>query len=214
MSDINDLLENKSGIAIDLDETLSWTIYYWMLEAQKIFGNPENLTPEAMARKYRYTGNVPYWEGQEFNKWRMGKILCNETQRNLPPIKGSIKGLNNLNKIIPIATYLSCRPQAVIKGTKDWLKANNYPDAPITLRPSSVKKQDEQKWKAKKLESLYPDIVGIVDDNPNFIKAVSSDFKGVIFLYDRQKSLNTNLNIISCKDWDTVVRKAKEYFRK
>jgi len=37
------------------DETLSWTIGYWIEEMQNKFGNPENLTVKEMVEKYRYT---------------------------------------------------------------------------------------------------------------------------------------------------------------
>lgn len=199
------------GIAVDLDETLSWTIYFWMIEGQKLFGNPENLGVEEMARKYRYTSNVTYWQSEEFEKWRMEIIHSNETQRKLPVLQGAKQGVHNLNKIIPIVAYLSCRPVSVTKGTKDWLKKNGFPDAQLILRPSNVKKQDEQQWKAKKLESLYPRIVGMVDDNISFINELSN-YKGVVFLFDHIKKPDTKLNVIPCTDWSAVVEEARHIF--
>ena len=50
----------KSGIAVDIDETLSWTVGYWFKEMIKLFGNPEKLSVKKLISKYRYTQNVPY----------------------------------------------------------------------------------------------------------------------------------------------------------
>lgn len=47
--------ENRKGIALDIDETLSWTIGYWVEKMQELFGNPENLTVRQLIEKYRYT---------------------------------------------------------------------------------------------------------------------------------------------------------------
>jgi len=58
-----------TGLAVDIDETLSWTIGYWIEEMQNKFGNPENLTIKEMVEKYRYTQNVPYWQHEEALQW-------------------------------------------------------------------------------------------------------------------------------------------------
>ena len=42
------------GLGVDIDETLSWTVGYWMEEMQKLFGNPESLSVRDMVAKYRY----------------------------------------------------------------------------------------------------------------------------------------------------------------
>lgn len=39
------------GIALDIDETISWTVGWWMEHMLQLFGNPEGLTPKEMADK-------------------------------------------------------------------------------------------------------------------------------------------------------------------
>ena len=34
--------ENKCGLALDIDETLSATNVYWFTKLQELFGNPES----------------------------------------------------------------------------------------------------------------------------------------------------------------------------
>ena len=107
------------GLAVDIDETLSWTIGYWIEEMQHKFGNPENLTVKEMVEKYRYTQNVPYWQNVEALQWVDEKINSNETQENLPLIEGSSAYLNRINQIIPIVAYITIRPERVLEGTKN-----------------------------------------------------------------------------------------------
>jgi hypothetical protein len=38
---------------LDIDETLSWTIAFWVERMQKLFGNPERLSVKEMAEKYK-----------------------------------------------------------------------------------------------------------------------------------------------------------------
>lgn len=48
------------GLAVDIDETLSWTLKYWVEKMAEKFGNPENLSVLEIIKKYRYSQNVPY----------------------------------------------------------------------------------------------------------------------------------------------------------
>lgn len=59
----------EKGIAVDIDETLSWTVGYWVEQMQEKFGNPEKLSIKEMIEKYRYTQNIPYWQSAEALKW-------------------------------------------------------------------------------------------------------------------------------------------------
>ena len=40
----HDLVGKKPGLALDIDDTLSYTWAYWAQELMRIGGNPENLT--------------------------------------------------------------------------------------------------------------------------------------------------------------------------
>jgi hypothetical protein len=43
--------QNRKGLALDVDETLSWTVGYWIAEMQARFGNPESLSVEELIAK-------------------------------------------------------------------------------------------------------------------------------------------------------------------
>ena len=98
-------------IALDIDETLSWTgsypfcnmenisercgVYsggYWMQEMQKLFGNPEGLSVEEMFGRYKLCQNVPYWQNNPAAKqWMSERRACPETQRDLPVIDKAVE---------------------------------------------------------------------------------------------------------------------------
>ena len=58
---------------------------------------------------------------------------------------------------------------------------------------------------------MYPEIVGIVDDHPSLPDNMSSDYKGVIFLYDNTEHARKDLNVIPCKTWDDVYTAVLDY---
>ncbi len=202
-----------AGLAVDIDETLSWTIGYWVAEMQKKFGNPEKLTVKEMVEKYRYTQNVPYWQHEEALQWVDEKINSNETQENLPLIEGSSAYLNRINQIIPIVAYITIRPERVIEGTKNWLAKHNFPLAPVICRPNELVHSNGNEWKAKVLEDLYPKVLGIIDDNAKLLQFLSQDYKGRVFMYEHSDNLGFPF-AVACKDWLTVYKEVKEYASK
>ena len=201
-----------TGLAVDIDETLSWTIGYWVEEMQNKFGNPENLTVREMVEKYRYTQNVPYWQHSEALEWIDEIINSDETQKNLPLIEGSSAYLKRINQIIPVVAYITARPERVSEGTKHWLSKHDFPVAPVICRPNELVHDNSTEWKANVLEELYPKVLGIVDDNARLLQFLSPDYKGKVFLYDHHDNLGVPY-AVACKDWLTVYKEVKKYFK-
>lgn len=77
------------GLALDIDETLSWTIGWWVNRMQTEFGNPEGLSVEALVAKYRYAQLVPYWQTEEAIKWMDRHREDNNIQEELPLIENA-----------------------------------------------------------------------------------------------------------------------------
>lgn len=210
--ELNNLPElNGEGIALDIDDTLSWTFGYWAGQMQKLFGNPENLSVEEILLKYNRAQNVPYWQSEEARAWRKNNIISNELQTKLPLIPDSKIFVDKIYNIVPLVAYITTRPESVINGTKTWLKNNDFPTLPIICKPDGVPHEKGSEWKAKILESLEQQVKGIVDDNPNLLNFLPLDYKGIIFLYNRH-SVNSNLNAIPCKNWETVYEEVKNAF--
>ncbi len=201
------------GIAVDIDETLSNTLYHLVERILNKFGNPENLTVSQLIKKYRYTYNVPYWQNEKVFNWIQKTVSVNKLQEELPLIKNSNLYVNKINKIIPINAYITVRPEKVLRGTRNWLNANNFPKAKIICRPLSVARKDGDEWKAKILKELYPEIIGLIDDNPSILKFLGKKYKGIVFLYNNIDNLNFS-NAIACKNWNSVYKETKNYFKK
>ncbi|MFA6253346.1 MAG: hypothetical protein WCV69_03855 [Patescibacteria group bacterium] len=201
---------NTPGLAVDIDETLSFTIGHLVNKLQENFGNPENLSVKEIIEKYRYTQNVPYWQHAEAQKWIDKEIHSNELQENLPLIEDADIYLKKINEIIPIVAYITVRPQSVTAGTEIWLKKHKFPLAPIIARPLNVPHTTGNAWKAKILNELYPSVQGIIDDNAKLLEFLGENYKGIIFLYDHHAT-DSKLNVVPCPNWLKVFEEVKKY---
>ena len=200
----------KAGLGVDIDETLAWTVGHWVKEMQKLFGNPENLTVKELVDKYNYTQNVPYWQTPEAEAWMEEKRKSDDFQKEIPLIENANHFLNKINDVIPIAAYITIRPESVSKGTQHWLEKHNFPRAPIIFRPNKIPTKEGNKWKAKLLKELYPNILGFIDDSPRVIEALSEDYKGKIFHYNKIPA-KTNLKVTNCDNWENVYKEVKNF---
>ncbi len=201
-----------AGLAVDIDETLSYTIGHLVSKLQENFGNPENLSVKEIIEKYRYTSNVPYWQHDEAKQWIDKEIHSNELQENLPLIEDANIYLNKINEIIPVAAYITVRPTSVIEGTKIWLDKHGFPVAPIICKPMSVPHPEGNKWKAGVLQELYPQILGIIDDNAKLLEFLNKGYEGTIFLYDHHRT-DSQLHVIPCPNWPQVFENIKIHFK-
>lgn len=61
--------------------------------------------------------------------------------------------------------------------------------------------QEGMKWKAKILAYLYPQVIGIIDDNPDIIDYLPSSYEGTIFLYGNPVYPGGDLDVIPCGTW-------------
>jgi len=210
MTEMINNFEGKPGLALDIDETLSWTLGYVVEDMQKLFGNPENLSARELIKKYRFVQEVPYWQTKEVYDWTERQWESSILQEVLPLIKGAKEYVKKIAQIIPIKVYLTVRPSGAIPGTRIWLKKHDFPKAEIISRPEDIAKKDASKWKAEKLVELYPSVLGIVDDNPEILDFLPKDYQGKIFLYGFKKDeLKVRKNVYLCKEWKDVFEKIK-----
>jgi hypothetical protein len=204
---------NRSGLVLDIDETLAWTIGYWVSTMQQKFGNPENLSVVDMVAKYRYTQNVPYWQTPEALEWMEAAREDNDLQPLIAPIVAASDTVNQINPIIPIVAYLTTRPQCVVSGTKKWLEIYGFPDVPILARPPEVPSEVGDKWKSEALNYLYPQVKGIIDDKSAIAEFLPADYPGVVFLFNNPSTDIVRPKVIPCPIWPDVYSQVKEFFK-
>lgn len=205
------LVANKqSGLGIDIDQTLSWTLGYWFEELKKRFGNPENLTTKEIIAKYRYSHHVPYWQTPAARAWMEEQRNSNDIQTQLPLIENANHVVQKIMLIAPIVAYITTRPESVISGTTRWLAKHNFPNLPIVARAPDVALRDGNQWKAEILPELYPEINGIIDDDPELVDKLPGDYPGAVYLYDvLDTPARTKLDVVACKTWDNVYKAIK-----
>lgn len=197
--------EHRFGLALDIDETLSNTRKHWFEFLMEQIGNPENLTLHEMMKKYRYSQDVPYWQTDEGKKIMEKNRHNSELQLNIDLMDGAQEGVYKVNKIVPVLCYLSARPESVLNATEKWLEYNKFPKADIFLKPINVTKEDSYDWKSDILNYLYPNIVGIVDDNPIQVESlVSKGYLGKVWLYGHTDICFDSDNVINCDNWNSV----------
>ena len=197
--------EGKQGIALDIDEVLADTVFHLMENLIKRFGNPENLSARELINKYQYTYYVPQFQTKEARDWTIEEIHRDDIQENLPLIENSNHWVNKVNKIVPICAYLTKRPVSVLPGTIKFLKKHGFPEAEIIAKPLDIELKDGNKLKAEILKYLYPEIRGLVDDDPKFAEFIHhKEYKGTLWLYGAGSYSGENKNVKPCKNWEQV----------
>jgi len=199
----------NNGLALDIDETLSFTLSHWFSELRRLFGNPEKMTVKQIIKKYRYFQNVPYWQTDKAKAWADEARYSNDLQVELPLIENSNRLVQKVNKVKPIVVYLTTRPEIVTEGTARWLKKHGFPSSPIIARPTKIPHEKGNGWKAKTLNYLYPEVEGIIDDQPALVEKLPGSYKGTVYLYDSKDSPRSDLKVIPCKSWSDVLKEVK-----
>jgi|FLOH01.1.fsa_nt_gi hypothetical protein len=183
------------GFAVDIDETLALTNEFWAEHHIKTYGNPENLTAKEMIEKYDFVKDVPYWQIPEAHEWVEAHINSNEAKLEIPVVPGAIE----IMQTIPVACYLSNRPAHTINGTYRWQRMHGFPNREIF---SENKGMD---WKARKLEEMFPQVQGIIDDNDELIAALNPSYEGRIILYSQKPlKLQSSLDIVICSSLQEI----------
>jgi 5'(3')-deoxyribonucleotidase len=202
----NNLVSNKlSGIALDIDETLAYTKKHWFEILNKKFGNPENLSLDELLAKYMYSQNVPYWQHKEALDMMQGFREDNSMHESIDLIDGAVEAVNEIHSRIPVCCYISARPQKVYQSTESWLYRNGFPRAEIILKPNSLPLENSFDWKSDILKFVFPEVVGIIDDNPLQVSSlVNCGYSGKIWLLGDMNLSDANRGVSVFDGWNNI----------
>jgi hypothetical protein len=209
-------LSASPSLAFDIDETLSWTIGWWLERLQTLFGNPEGLSTVEMEKKYKLAQYVPYWQTPEAHAWMEKHRTDNGVQLELPLIAGAVDGVSELfhggeAAAVPLAGYITVRPRGVKAGTVAWLAEKGFPALPVLTKPDAVPFAEGNAWKGRALGRLWPQISGIVDDNPKVLAGLPPNYPGVLFLFGHHDdpaalmASRPDVKVVHCPTWPSVV---------
>jgi hypothetical protein len=195
----------KPGIALDIDDTLADTLHHFVGRLQEKFPNPEGLTAEEVIAQYHIIPHMKFWQTPEVLAWLQQQAVSNEAQEAVPVLDNALEIVHKINMVVPVRLYITSRPSIVVEGTERWLQKNGFPPADVITRPHSMEKIDGNAWKAAILKEKYPSIRGIVDDNPEIIKALGDEYKGIVFLFGNHFNVVKNgSHSVHCSTWDDV----------
>ncbi len=198
------------GLALDIDDTLSETNAHWYDHMFK-FRDPNGLTKEELLRSHRWIEDVPEWSTAEARAHMKETLHSNDFNEAIPLIEGADEAVRAIEKIVPILAYITARPSAVIEGTLRWFRKHNFPEAELITRPDDISLEDfnvnKNKWKAKVLKQLHPEIIGIVDDNIGLIKELEAvGYEGNMYLYGKEtEEFRDHKHVVVCHRWSDVL---------
>ena len=110
-------------MALDIDDTLSFTNLAWFQRLVQLFGNPTGLSTLELVEKYHLAQHVPFWQTAEAKEGMQRQRDSPEAQDNLPLIPGALEGVRALleEAKTPIVAYITVRPSSVNPNTIRWL---------------------------------------------------------------------------------------------
>ena len=205
------IASNMHGLVLDIDETLSATNLAWFERLIELFGMPpEDLDIHGLISKYHLAQHVPHWQTDSAKAWMKHQRESLSAQEGLPLIPGAAEGVHRLSTLVPIVGYLTVRPASVAEPTIHWLKSNGFPAAPVIFKPNVVPFEHGNKWKGDALNTLYPYVLGIVDDNPKVALHAGSMYPGIIFYFGASVAPEEINYSIPCPTWEDVVMEFKK----
>ena len=200
--------ERVRGIALDIDDTLSFTDNHWIEQMLEKGGNPENLTRDELLTKYGSFHGVPYWREPYALAVMRGFFHSAEFHDAIPLIDGADECVRRLARIVPIAAYITARPPTVHEATRVWLKRHSFPEAPIVCRPESTYLHARNAWKAGVLHGLYPEVTGIVDDHPELQPQLAAlGYQGKAYTYANGQTRYDYGGVEHARSWDEVLER-------
>ncbi len=173
----------RQALAWDIDGTLAVGEAYWHQLLCERFGNPAGLTFEEALAKYRYLQLVPQWNNPEAHAFMHELATSAETHLNLPVMPGALEAVKKIHtQKYVTGCYLTARLETMEECSAAWGKNNGFPHAPVFARPADVAVTDSARWKAEVLEFLYPEIVGIVDNDRHLPRHFDPGYQGRLWI--------------------------------
>ena len=209
------IANNMFGLVLDIDETLSATNVAWFERLIELFGIStedvyEDLDVHGLVSKYGLAQNVPHWQTEAAAVWMKKQRESKSAQEGIPLVPGALEGAQTLSKIIPVVGYLTIRPVSVAEPTIEWLKSNKFPAAPVIAKPDEIPFEDGNQWKGNVLNTLFPNVLGIVDDNKKVAFHAGKEYPGVMFLFGTGVAPEESNYAIPCPTWEDVIMEAKK----
>ena len=202
----------RAGWACDIDNTVSATAEAFFDRMDGLFPRSEgdeDLSVRELIQKYVNDERVPTWQSPEARAASKTIISDPGFYRDLPPIEGSDAVLRRFAEALPFTCFITARPDTVADETRTWLESR-FPTLPLITKPDSVDSSRNNEWKARLLEALYPQVRGIVDDDPRLVKHLSPGYEGTVIIFGTSGVEYEHVEAYACLTWKDVEEKLEE----
>lgn len=216
---LKQLKKNKIyGIALDIDDTLSYSDNHWALQMGKKLQLFKPHEQEAYLSDFRKRAKsakgITEWNSAYAQKTLQDFIHSHKFHQDIPLIENANHMVNKINEIVPIVAYITARPNSVIKTTQKWLSKHDFVPAPVITRLNNQPHKVRNIWKAKVLTKLYPYVTGIIDDQPKLkLELKSLKYQGQMFLYDNGQNHQEYKNHVHYKTWTQLLKAIKQNYK-
>jgi hypothetical protein len=127
--------------------------------------------------------------------------------QNVRPVLGSREALDELSKSMQIV-YLTARDHIFTRKTKLWLRAAEFPEAPVYLRKGtrfwSASPQDHKIERLKEVRGRFPNIRWGVGDKPGDAMAYTAHgIRPILIAKSRPLGVTTDVPVLS--DWKAIL---------
>ncbi|MCA9486246.1 MAG: hypothetical protein H6500_00540 [Candidatus Woesearchaeota archaeon] len=206
------IINNVPSLCLDIDDTIAGTNLFWAEKHIEMFGSNESLTSAEIVRKYGLVKNVPYWNFKESENWILNQLYKVGLTQETKPIIDSLQELERIQEKISLSFYLTTRPISTAPQTRNWLTANSFPDIDIISVPENIILElfgfeNSMHWKAKVLESFYPEVQGIIEDNHELLDYLSPNYAGKVYLLSNTANLDQKLSGVKIsQNWSGIRR--------
>lgn len=198
---------SRPGLAYDIDCTLADTRAHFFELMWRYFP-VKGTDVQELQRKHYYVEHVPDWQSNPAALDQIREFrTSNEFQDDIPLLDNSPRYLWQIHLRIPTACYATGRPEVVLPGTERWLARHEFPQAPVLIRPHHEPLQRWVYWKAELLTRLFPEVLGIIEDDPRFPDAAHDvGYQGKIFLVGQERYEGRHQHTVACPSWKEVVQ--------
>jgi len=183
---IAQLQSQPTGLAFDIDDTLSSTSDGYFDLLNQNHPAPTYLTKELFRKKYALTGEVTHWRSiQDAFDLLISKVNCPKFHYQLPPFPNAVYHANILNEHNLFSCYLTARKEDMRELTQRWLNEHNFPQKPLIMRPDNIDFLSKHKeWKADTLYALHPYVTGLIDNDTRILSHLQQqNYPGSLYLF-------------------------------
>ncbi len=182
---IAQLQSQPTGLAFDIDDTLSSTSDGYFDLLNLTHPAPTYLTKELFRKKYARTGEVTHWRSiQDAYDLLISKVNCPQFHYELSPFPHAIEQTTILNNHNFFACYLTARKEDMRELTQRWLDEQGFPKKPLIMRDNTIEFSNHTQWKTAALHSLYPYIQGLIDNDARILSHLQQrSYPGNLYLF-------------------------------